>query len=84
MIGANFRQLIMGLTFLSGACAGAAESVLAYIDPGSMGYLAQMLIGALVALITTMKIYWGRIREFFSKTSSGDSADDHSDNVGEE
>ena len=42
----------------------------AYIDPGSGSIIIQAIIGALVGVGITVKIYWYKIKEkFISKTS---------------
>lgn len=38
----------------------------AYIDPGTGSYFIQLLVGGLLALLYTVKIYWTRIRSFIS------------------
>ena len=42
----------------------------AYIDPGSGSMIIQMLIGALVGVGITMKIYWYKIKEKFLSIKS--------------
>ena len=44
----------------------------AYIDPGSGSLILQMLIGTLVGLGITLKIYWHKIRMKFSGFSEQD------------
>jgi len=44
----------------------------AYIDPGSGSLIIQMLIGALVGVGITIKIYWNRLKfKFDEKFKSG-------------
>jgi hypothetical protein len=38
----------------------------AYLDPGSGSYIFQLLIASLVGLAFLLKVYWGRIRAFFT------------------
>jgi len=45
----------------------------AYIDPGSGSLIIQMLIGTLVGLGITLKIYWHKIRMKFSGFSEKDA-----------
>lgn len=40
-----------------------------YIDPSSMTYILQILIGALVAIGTAVGIYWHKIKRFFRNLS---------------
>ena len=44
----------------------------AYIDPGTGSAIIQMLIGTLVGLGITLKIYWHKIRMKFSGFSEKD------------
>jgi len=39
----------------------------AYLDPGTGSLVIQMLIGALAGIGITLKVYWHRIKEKFSK-----------------
>ena len=41
----------------------------AYIDPGTGSIIIQGLIGALVGVAITLKIYWYKLKERFSKVS---------------
>jgi dolichol kinase len=39
----------------------------AYIDPGTGSYILQVLIAAFVAVSFTTKVFWKRIKKFFSR-----------------
>jgi len=41
----------------------------AYIDPGSGSIVIQAIIGALVGVVITLKLYWYKLKEKFTKTS---------------
>jgi len=45
------------------------DSVAIYLDPGSGSIIIQALIGALVGVGITVKIYWWKIKEKLTKTS---------------
>ncbi len=45
------------------------DSVAIYLDPGSGYIILQAMIGALVGVGITVKIYWWKIKEKLSKTS---------------
>ncbi|CAN5552471.1 hypothetical protein BH24ACT26_BH24ACT26_16570 [soil metagenome] len=45
----------------------------AYIDPGSGSYIFQILIGLLLGAGVGLKVFWQRIRAFFSRERTGDS-----------
>ena len=36
-------------------------STFAYLDPGSGSFILQLMLGAVVALAATAKLYWRRI-----------------------
>lgn len=38
-----------------------------YVDPGSGSLLFQLLISGLVGFIAFIKIYWSKIKSYFSK-----------------
>jgi hypothetical protein len=38
----------------------------AYLDPGSGSYIIQIMIGTFLGALFTIKMYWGRIKSFFS------------------
>ena len=40
----------------------------AYIDPGSGSFLIQMLLAGLLAAGMTLKLYWRKLKTFFSRT----------------
>ena len=43
------------------------SNAFAYLDPGTGMVILQALIGALIGLGITFKIYWHKIREKFSR-----------------
>ena len=42
----------------------------AYLDPGSLNYILQLLMAALIGISLAIKIYWGRIKAFFDNPRS--------------
>lgn len=46
----------------------------AYLDPGAGSYIFQILIASLVGALFMLKVFWGRIVGFFSKSSSRSEA----------
>lgn len=42
----------------------------AYLDPGSGSFLIQLLIAGLVGVGFILRSYWGRIKGFFTRSSS--------------
>lgn len=43
------------------------NSAYAYIDPGTGSIIVQAIIGFIVAALTTIKIYWQKIKLFLKK-----------------
>ncbi len=69
---------------MRGVCLLACAMILvwcgpayAYIDAGMASMMFQMLIGGILAGLFTMKLYWARIKQFFSGRS--EAADDESE-----
>jgi hypothetical protein len=44
----------------------------AYIDPGSGSFIFQMLVGAALGISFGVKVFWRRIRSFFSRANPTD------------
>ena len=42
---------------------------LAYLDPGTGSLLYQIAVGGLLAALTTVKLYWRKLRPLFSRRS---------------
>jgi len=42
------------------------ERAYGYLDPGTGSYILQLLIGALFGAMFTMKIFWRKIKNFFT------------------
>ena len=58
----------------------STHAAYAYVDPGTGSYVYQMIIAALVGVGFAVKIYWGKIKSFFSNPSSeGQETGDDSD-----
>jgi hypothetical protein len=48
----------------------------AYLDPGSGSIIIQVVVAFLAGLIMLIKLYWGKIKLFFGRFSSKNSAPD--------
>ena len=46
------------------------KTVYAYLDPGSGSFILQMLIAGLLGVLFSIKMMWGRIKEFFNNLFS--------------
>lgn len=56
----NTNWLILGIIILAGFYF---KDAYAYIDPGSGSVVIQMIIGALVGVGITLKLYWYKFKE---------------------
>jgi hypothetical protein len=43
-----------------------ANSAQAYLDPGTGSFILQMLVAGLLGGLFTLKIYWRKIKSFFT------------------
>ena len=64
--------------FVSLLFVASTQVAHAYVDPGTGSYVIQILIAALAGAAFAVKIYWGRIKGIFSRSSS-DGQDTESD-----
>jgi len=57
--------------------APVARDTLAYLDPGSGSFLLQLLIAGALGFLFALRVYWKRIKGFFSGlfSSSEDEID---------
>jgi len=47
--------------------------IYAYLDPGSGSYILQVLLGTLLGGSYLIKVYWEKIKSFFSRKPSNKS-----------
>ena len=59
-----YFSLMLGTSFL--------PNIGGYIDPGSGSIVIQLIIGALVGVGITMKIYWYKLKNLVSKFNKND------------
>jgi hypothetical protein len=52
---------------------------MAYLDPGSGSYLIQILIAFLLGSAIAIRAFWGRIKAFFTKSSTDDATEQEDD-----
>lgn len=60
------------------------SSAHAYLDPGTGSYIFQLIMAGIVGLLFALKIYWKRIKSFFTSLFSRDSETTGSESGGEE
>ena len=58
--------LIGTIVFMILGMLGISQNAYAYIDPGSGSIVIQMMIGVLVGVGITTKIYWYKLKQYFS------------------
>jgi len=51
------------------------KSAFAYVDPGTGSYIFQILVGAIFGAAFAIKLYWKRIKSYFSNRSSKNQED---------
>jgi hypothetical protein len=56
--------MIIALAFL--IWSGSAGFAHAYLDPGTGSFFLQMLIGGIAGSLVAIKMYWSRVKAFFS------------------
>ena len=48
---------------------------LLYLDPGTGSFIIQILLAGLLGLGVAVKVYWNKIRDFFSRNKSDSTLD---------
>ena len=61
------RKLTFSLGILIVASLASSEAF-AYLDPATGSILLQGLLAAIAGIAVTGKLYWGKIKAFFSRT----------------
>lgn len=61
--------VILGILF---ATSFFVSDAYAYLDPGTGSVVIQAIIGALVGVVITLKIYWFKLKEKLSRVSKKD------------
>jgi hypothetical protein len=46
----------------------------AYVDPGSASFFVQVLIGTLLGIAFTVRLYWQKIKAYFRRGGRGPDA----------
>ena len=73
---------ILKLLFLSLTVILIPVSAYAYIDPGTGGIIVQVILGGIGGLVLFFKLYWKKVKSWFSKESEEEivtSSDDQND-----
>lgn len=51
-----------------------AEPAFAYVDPGSASFFVQVLIGTVLGIAFTVRLYWQKIKAYFKRGGRGPDA----------
>jgi hypothetical protein len=60
------KRLLYALTLSTALCAILHGNAHAYLDPGTGSYMLQIILAALLGAAFTVKMFWLRIKAFFS------------------
>lgn len=63
--GRGFLVMVIVATILA-----PASAAFAYIDAGTGSYIFQLLIGGMLAGGVLVRLYWNRLKAFFSRSKS--------------
>lgn len=55
--------------------AASMGSAFAYLDPGTGSIIVQGVIGAIAGGLVVGRMYWAKVKSFFSRTRAVDSAE---------
>ena len=59
------RAVRIGLLVVAGL--SITSPAYAYLDPGTGSMAIQLLMGGVVALLATVRLYWDRMKTFFTR-----------------
>ncbi len=68
------KCLADSLVFVSLLLFASTQVAHAYVDPGTGSYVIQLIIAAIAGLAFAVRIYWGRIKGFFSRSPSAEQS----------
>ncbi len=64
------RKWVFLILVLVAVCLVPIQHVQAYIDPGTGGYLLQIILAALFGALFTLKVCWKKIKETMIRARS--------------
>ena len=65
-----FLTLMLGLLLF---CFVFSREAYAYLDPGSGSYIFQLILGSILGMGFTIKIYFKQIKDFFKSRKKKDN-----------
>ncbi|UCF35353.1 MAG: hypothetical protein JSU96_10895 [Acidobacteriota bacterium] len=73
------RLFVLLFVSLLGAVVLFPPSAYAYVDPGTGSFMLQIIVAGIAAASFSLKLFWGRIKSFFSKGSAAEKIDEQDD-----
>jgi len=70
LVSGYMKKEILALVFVFTLSLFWSQNAYAYLDPGSGSIIIQAVIGALVGVGITLRIYWFKIKEKFLSAKS--------------
>ncbi len=67
------------ITLLAFIMLVLTKNAYSYLDPGTGSYLIQILAAAIFGSLFAIKMFWGKIKEFFNTKSSGKNKNEKSE-----
>jgi hypothetical protein len=59
--------------------SGGAQSVRAYLDPGSGSFLLQLIISGLLGGLLAAKVFWRKLRSLFGRKPADNDREERDD-----
>ena len=66
-------SVLLTLVLTLGAWLLVVPAANAYVDPASGSYIIQLLVGFAMAAALSVKVFWSRIKSFFSRSAEPDN-----------
>ena len=64
------KKMFYGLFLIAALQFTLSQNAFAYLDPGTGSYVFQVLVAAFIGGLFTIKIFWQKIKSFFSNLFS--------------
>lgn len=71
------KDVIIGTVIL---LLWSSRGVEAYIDPGTGSYIIQVIIGGVLGAAFALKVYWKKVKFYFSNLLSKQTKNDKNEN----
>jgi len=64
------KSIVTSLVLAAIVCLFFPASAYAYLDPGTGSYIFQLILAGIVGFLFVLRLYWKRIKGFFTRSSS--------------